>query len=255
MARIRMIKPEVRTSEKVASWPIEVRYFWVLLWGYVDDYGRGKDSPKLVKADCFPLDEDVTAEVIDGWLWLLSDAGVVIRYEVDGVQYLCIKNWAEHQKPQHKGKDVFPCFTSENAVIRKDNETLMQVSRESHESLTHELSRVEMSRVATEGGRDTYSDDFETWWSEYPRKIAKGTAFKAWKSAIRKASFDVILDSVKAFAVKCAGQEQQYIPHAATWLNGERWNDEPDPVKPDLHHPPEDDWMYQDVKWGDARGE
>lgn len=26
-------------------------------------------------------------------------------------------------------------------------------------------------------------------------------------------------------------------------------------VKPSLHHPPEDDWMYEDVKWGDARGE
>ena len=26
-------------------------------------------------------------------------------------------------------------------------------------------------------------------------------------------------------------------------------------AKPNLHHPPEDDWMYQDVKWGDARGE
>ena len=26
-------------------------------------------------------------------------------------------------------------------------------------------------------------------------------------------------------------------------------------AKPIPHHPPEDDWMYQDVKWGDARGE
>lgn len=26
-------------------------------------------------------------------------------------------------------------------------------------------------------------------------------------------------------------------------------------AKPIPHHPPEDDWMYEDVKWGDARGE
>jgi hypothetical protein len=250
MARTRMIKPEVRTSEKVASWPLEVRYFWVLLWGYVDDYGRGKDHPKLIKADCFPLDEDITSEVIDGWLWILSDSGVIIRYEVDGVQYLCIKNWAEHQKPQHAGKDIFPCYTSQNAVIRKDNETLMNVSRNPHETFTPELNRDEMSSEATEGGRESYSDEFETWWNEYPRKIAKGTAFKAWKGAIRKTSFDLLLDSVKAFAIKCSLVEQQYIPHAATWLNGERWNDEPEPVKWDP-----DAWMNEVVKWGPERYE
>jgi len=103
--------------------------------------------------------------------------------------------------------------------------------------------------------RELYSEQFETWWAEYPRRVAKGTASKAWKGAISKTSYDKLLDSVKVYAVKVANVEQQYILHAATWLNGERWNDEPDPVKPDLHHPPEDDWMYQDVKWGDARGE
>jgi hypothetical protein len=227
-----------------------VRYFWVLLWGYVDDYGRGKDNPKLIKADCFPLDEHITSEVIDGWLWLLSDAGVVIRYEVDGVQYLAVKNWAEHQKPQHAGKDLFPVFTGENARIRTDDSTFMQPSCNLHETLTPELSRDEMSSVATEGGRESYSDDFETWWSEYPRRIAKGTAFKAWKSAISKTSFDVLLDSVKAFAIKCSLVEQQYIPHAATWLNGERWNDEPEPVQWDP-----DAWMNKVVKWGPERYE
>jgi hypothetical protein len=66
MAKTRMLKPDLRTSEKVASWPIEVRYFWVLLWGYVDDHGKGKDNPLLVKADCFPLDPDITGETVDG---------------------------------------------------------------------------------------------------------------------------------------------------------------------------------------------
>ena len=250
MARTRMIKPELRTSEKVASWPLEVRYFWVLLWGYVDDYGRGKDNPKLIKADCFPLDEDVTSDVIDGWLWVLSDAGVVIRYEVDGVQYLAIKNWFEHQTPQHKGKDNFPDFTGQNVLIRTSHETFTQPSCNPHETFTPELSRVEESRVATEGGRETYSDEFETWWTEYPKKVAKGTAVKAFKGAISKTSIGVLLDSVKAYAVKVANTEQQYILHAATWLNQERWNDEPEPPKWDP-----DAWMNQVVKWGPERYE
>jgi hypothetical protein len=250
MAKVRMIKAEVRTSEKVASWPLEVRYFWVLLWGYVDDYGRGKDNPKLIKADCFPLDEHITSEVIDGWLWLFSDAGVVIRYEVDGVQYLAVKNWAEHQKPQHAGKDLFPVFTGENARIRTDDATFMQPSCNLHETRTPELSRDEKSSVATDGGRESYSEQFETWWAEYPRRVSKGTAFKSWKTAIGKTSFDVLLDSVKIFAVKVSGVEEKYIPHAATWLNGERWNDE---ITQETYNP--DAWMNEVVKWGPERYE
>ncbi|MEZ2390872.1 hypothetical protein AB6813_15275 [bacterium RCC_150] len=48
MARIRSIKPEIRTSEKVNSWPVEIRYFWIMLWGYVDDHGKGRDNAKLI---------------------------------------------------------------------------------------------------------------------------------------------------------------------------------------------------------------
>ena len=50
MARIRSVKPELRTSLTVAQWPREVRYFWVLLWGYLDDHGYGVDEPRLIKA-------------------------------------------------------------------------------------------------------------------------------------------------------------------------------------------------------------
>ena len=63
MARIRSVKPELRESKLVGSWPMEVRYFWVLFWGYLDDFGRGLDLPKRIAGDCFPLDRTETALV------------------------------------------------------------------------------------------------------------------------------------------------------------------------------------------------
>jgi hypothetical protein len=60
MARIRSVSPGLRTSETAAQWDREARYAWVLLWGYLDDYGRGVDNPKVIAADCFPLDDDVS---------------------------------------------------------------------------------------------------------------------------------------------------------------------------------------------------
>jgi hypothetical protein len=42
------------------------------------------------------------------------------------------------------------------------------------------------------------------------------------------ASPEEIIDGAKRFADFCQseGTEQRYIPHAATWLNNERWEDE-----------------------------
>lgn len=108
MARIRSIKPEIRTSEKVNSWPVEIRYFWIMLWGYVDDHGRGRDNAKLIVADTYPLDDDVTADDVAGWLDVLEASGVITRYTVAGTNYLAVTHWSEHQRPSHPAKSVIP---------------------------------------------------------------------------------------------------------------------------------------------------
>jgi hypothetical protein len=140
MARIRSIKPELRTSLVVSSWPMEVRYFFVLLWGYLDDYGRGVDDELLITSDCFPRDRNVTPEVVGSWLELLADAGPVCRYEVDGRSYLHCPNWGEHQRPQHPGKPrVPPCPDDEPGPFkdwRADHpQRIRKPSRKSHEGL------------------------------------------------------------------------------------------------------------------------
>ena len=108
MARIRSVKPELRTSLTVAEWPRDVRYLWVLLWGYLDDHGRGVDDARLVKADCFPLDEDLTSAVVDEWLSTIADAGPLCRYEVDGRRFMHCPNWTEHQRPSHPADSKIP---------------------------------------------------------------------------------------------------------------------------------------------------
>jgi hypothetical protein len=101
MARIRQVKPELRTSLIVASWPREVRYAWVLLWGYLDDEGRGIDDSRLIVADLFPLDRDMTEHKLGKWLSIMNGSGPLCRYEVDGRNYLHAVHWAEHQRVAH----------------------------------------------------------------------------------------------------------------------------------------------------------
>lgn len=75
-----------------------------------------------------------------------------------------------------------------------------------------------------------YPPDFEIFWMAWPqiRRVAKGTALKAWQKLKPDAEFQAkILDAVKKQAKQWAakGTEARYIPHPSTWLNGARWDD------------------------------
>ena len=72
---------------------------------------------------------------------------------------------------------------------------------------------------------------FNTFWELYPRKTAKQPALKAW-SRIRfeEGLFEKVVAAV--VAQKDSKQWREgFIPHAATWLNQKRWDDEVQPVK------------------------
>jgi len=68
-------------------------------------------------------------------------------------------------------------------------------------------------------------DQFETFWKVYPKKTAKENAKKAWIKI--NPNDDLIAKITKAVKdQKLSEREQQFIPHAATWLNAKRWEDE-----------------------------
>ena len=141
MARIRSVKPELRTSLTAAEWPREVRYFWVLLWGYLDDHGYGQDEPRIIKGDCFPLDDDLTADDVDKWLDLFVASRSLCRFHgPDGRRYLHSINWSEHQRPQHPALPKFPaCILSHETVMNGSHVAHMSNSGESHETISGEI--------------------------------------------------------------------------------------------------------------------
>lgn len=70
-------------------------------------------------------------------------------------------------------------------------------------------------------------DDFEQFWQHYPRRDAKKDALKAWlqmDSGERFAAVASIPIHVRYW--QSAGRTRETIPLPATWLRGERWNDE-----------------------------
>lgn len=72
-------------------------------------------------------------------------------------------------------------------------------------------------------------DSFSRFWSAYPKKVAKAAARKAWDKL--KPDEDLTATILSAIEAQKAGEQWrknggQFIPNPATWLNGERWNDE-----------------------------
>jgi hypothetical protein len=83
---------------------------------------------------------------------------------------------------------------------------------------------------------------FDQFWSAYPRKVAKPQAMKAWnKIKPSEPMTSKIMSAVHAQSAsdQWTKDDGKFIPHPATWLNGQRWDDETE-IKADEITPP---WM------------
>ena len=69
---------------------------------------------------------------------------------------------------------------------------------------------------------------FAEFWERYPRRIGKAAARKAYAKAMKVGTHDDIMFGLSQQMTSLTAREAQYIPHPATWLNQERWNDEPE---------------------------
>jgi hypothetical protein len=97
MARIRTIKPSffrhhaLFRLEQSSGFPMRVAFAG--LWTCADREGRFRWVPEELKLDCTPHDTLDFGALLDA----LSDAGFIIKYEVDGVTYGAIPSFLEHQ--------------------------------------------------------------------------------------------------------------------------------------------------------------
>ena len=81
----------------------------------------------------------------------------------------------------------------------------------------------------------TYSDsienEFDSFWSNYPKKVDKGAALRAFRRAIKKTEATVVIAGAKAYAEDPNLPEKQFIKNPATWLNAEAWSNGPLPKR------------------------
>ena len=72
-------------------------------------------------------------------------------------------------------------------------------------------------------------DHFESFWNAYPRKVGKAQAKKAWNKI--KPNDETVMAIAENIALRIKHGEwstdnKTFIPHASTYLNNSRWEDE-----------------------------
>ena len=73
---------------------------------------------------------------------------------------------------------------------------------------------------------------FAQWWAIYWRKVSRKSAEEAFQRHVKtEARFAEVMAATKRQTSTMMEREPERRPHGATWLNGERWTDEPAPPR------------------------
>lgn len=98
MARIRTIKPEFWTDEKILSLDPLTRLLFIGLWNYADDEGYFWNEPFRVKLQVLPMDNCDVVSMLKS----LATIGLLTEFvSSDGKSAYCISHFKDHQKVQH----------------------------------------------------------------------------------------------------------------------------------------------------------
>ncbi|HHN8541610.1 hypothetical protein KDV70_23210 [Citrobacter cronae] len=286
MARIRTIKPEFWTNEKIVECSFEARLMFIGMFNFADDKGNLVRSPKRIKMQIFPADMIDCEPLIKE----LSLAGLISEYSVNGVEYIHIDGFSKHQKINRPSATTIPTPEEVADSSRKPAPNYMygsvsDVDKQTHDSHTSNGASTEDSVSAHEeltdgkegkgreeernktnlsdsnrtdsdksdelkgqpaqGKPDSDSEGAEEsdpvdaafeniFWGAGLRKDAKvkarsafKTKYRDWKKTNRGTpdSFAVML--AEDIRVRAKAQQMGFdklLP--ASYLNGERWNDE-----------------------------
>lgn len=241
---IRSIKADMRRDETIGKLSRDARYLFVLLFGtYVDDFGRFRANPALLRGELYPYDDDVTRDMVTCWLDELVRAKRVRLYVVDGQQYAVLVNWAKHQRIDNAAKSELP----EPPAADSDLESTLlpdpppvaascgeppkvdPVDNETAAGVGKERSRRGVGKETVTSAADAAFGEF---WQLYPasrridRKKCNVYFRKAVAGGVEPAT---ILASLAAWVAYWEPwrNDDKYIVQSTRWLNEARWETVP----------------------------
>jgi len=231
MARIRSIKPDFWDSPGTTKASLRARLLYIAMWNYADDWGVGDGNLRRLASFAFPSDEssDVEPRNFRRLASEVAECYGVQWYEVDGRPFYAIPSWEKHQRTEKKAarRNPGPDQGKRSDVGQASEDPPPSVGSSEDGSRKGEVGKKDSSSPAT----PATPSDFDAWYEQYPRKVGKQGALKAYTKARKTTSAARLLVAVRRYAADPNLPAKEFIPHPQTWLNEGRWDDEPLPVR------------------------
>ena len=268
MARSRNIKPGIITNDELASTSSFARLVFIYSWMLADYNGNLEYKPVKLKVQTLPYDDvDIDGLVTElerfGFVKRYDENGSRYMHicnfkkhqnphknessrgsEIPTPESVESRKKAKEKAEQnHKPKDdsvkdqiKTEPVPSQNGTAPADSLSLIPDPGSLIPDPIELPCASDAARLDDHGkSPELYSEDFNQFWKAYPSKKNKRTAaLKFKKLREKKSTPEFLAFLIEDIECRAKGHEWlknngDYIPHAATYLNQERWND-PAPV-------------------------
>jgi len=194
----------------------------LMLANYADEDGICFPSQSTLATEC-----ECSTRAISNWLKRFEDAGLIARetrygqlgYRTSDVIRLSIKSLPERGSREN--------YSPENRS-EPTGTTFQAYRNDVHSNLSDNLSRnLSDDRRARE--KELEAEFHETFWPAFPNKVGKPKALTAFLKARKKDSLEDIMVGLQRYVTGKPPDRAWLNP--TTFLNQERWNDQPAPVQ------------------------
>lgn len=217
MSRWFRLDDDVINDPKILLLPEALRWIWIAFLCIAS-----KNSGMLPKIEVVALGLRVKPSKAAEYLTRLVTAGLIDNN--DGV--FSPHNW--------NGRQYKTDVTDETAAERmrryrdrqrNDRNAAVTVTRTREQITEADTETDQGKRTRARALAEPWTDaDRERFWAEFPNKIGKADAMKAFDKASHKTGPDVLFPALQRYARKT---DDRPFCNPSTWLNQERWLDQP----------------------------
>jgi hypothetical protein len=212
----RLLRDELLNSERYWSVSDEAKLLYIHLILSADDTARYSGKNFTLRTRCFS-GRGMETNRMEILLSELVDQDLIRLYFVQDERFIFIPRFKQRLR-YYNSKYPEPPIQINDIDYKKTDSSLTQAIPKTDPSL---LKRSEVKR--SEENIYTYTEEFELFWKSYPRHESKSSAMKAFKKV--KVDINILLKAI-AKQKNSKQWKDNIIPHASTWLNQSRWEDE-----------------------------
>lgn len=236
--RARMLWHNISRSQKVAALSCDsarLLYTWII--PHCDNLGRMDGDPDVVRGTVVPTLCIRRMNVVS-WLSEMHRLGLIHWYEVEGLSYIQVLGWDEHQRivGNMKRESDFPSPNGSvcTAYVRRMNDVSPEGEGEGEGEVEGEVEGEENPLPDANAPCGSWASRFQSWWDLYDKKVDRHDCEALWGKLSPKgeALYVAIMQGTERF-LGWDRVKRGFKLDPIRFLKRRRWQDEGEPKTED----------------------